>query len=123
MKDLIHRIQKHLSKDLLKPKFKSEDHPLAGHCYVASEALFHLAFDGYEQAEWRPHYAVDNQDVAHWWLEDTQGTRLDPTADQYYDTGRVPPYKKGRRASFLTKTPSKRAEKLIERIENERSDH
>ena len=40
---MIEQIQRVLSPDLLKPQFRKQgEHPLYGHCYAASEALYHL---------------------------------------------------------------------------------
>lgn len=40
-KQLIKKIQKALTADLLKKEWRNKNHPLAGHCYVASEAYYH----------------------------------------------------------------------------------
>jgi hypothetical protein len=49
----------------------------------------------------------------HWWLRTPTGDIIDPTAAQYpegFD------YSVGRGGGFLTKHPSKRAQKLLDRI-------
>jgi hypothetical protein len=55
-----------------------------------------------------------NGDV-HWFLKSklTPVTYIDPTADQF-DT--PVPYLEGRGRGFLTKAPSKRAQKILERL-------
>jgi len=52
-----------------------------GHCYIASEALFH-ALGGF-YTSWRPVRARDPKGIVHWWLEDESGAILDLTKDQY----------------------------------------
>jgi hypothetical protein len=108
---LIKQIQSVLTPDLLKPEWRidwSPDNPLHGHCYAASEALYHLL--GGKRAGW-----MATHGEGHWWLENrSTGERLDPTAGQYQD--REPPYDMGRRAGFLTKKPSQRAQTIIDRV-------
>ncbi len=114
IKDLSKKIGISLSPDLLKKNFRFDPmNPKAGHCYVASEALFFLAG---KEAGYFPVRSKDDQGVVHWWLENKYGEILDPTADQYFSVGRIPPYKTGRRGGFLTKKPSKRARILIRRV-------
>lgn len=107
----VKKIQAVLTPDLLKPEWRakwSPTNPLYGHCYAASEALYHLL--GGKEAGWVPVYARH-----HWWLENRNtGTRLDPTVEQY--KGKAPPYKHGVRKGFLTKQPSKRAQIIIDRV-------
>jgi len=105
MDELIARIQAALSPDLLKPGYEHA-HPLGGHCYVASEALWHLT--GCVLHVYR---ARDPQGITHWWLQDGDKI-IDPTAAQYT----TPPYEQGRRAGFLTKNPSRRARILMEKL-------
>jgi hypothetical protein len=91
------------------------DHPLAGHCYVASEALFHLT-GGYEK--WyveRTSVLVDGEWITHWYLRDRNELHVvDLTAEQFGD--RKIPYGAGTRTGFLTQNPSKRAQKVIDTV-------
>lgn len=109
---LIIKIQKVLTPDLLKKEYlaRNKSNPLFGHCYVATEALYHLLkeFDKFKPC----------RAEKHWWLQDSQGNILDPTAEQYTRVGLKPPYEKGIRGGFLTKTPSKRASIVIKRVES-----
>lgn len=100
-----------LSNDLRKPKYQNSPNPLTGHCYVASEALYHML--GGNDAGWVPHH-VKHEGEPHWYLKHRNtGAILDPTAGQF----KTPvPYDKGRGKGFLTKEPSKRAKELISRI-------
>lgn len=109
MKSLIHRIQEALSPDLLKPEYRGADHPLAGHCYVASEALFHLS-----KKQLYPCF-IRHEGTPHWFLKDERGRVYDPTAAQF----KTPvPYEQGVRKGFLTKKPSARTREIIRRIKN-----
>jgi len=47
----IKRPAMYLSDDLRRPPWKGDPNPLAGHCYVASEALYHLLGD-----KWKPEH-------------------------------------------------------------------
>lgn len=79
-----------------------------GQCYPASEAVYHLlggVASGYTPV----------RGGGHWWLRRPDGTILDVTANQYPDGF---DYTVGRGGGFLTKKPSKRAQKILERIEN-----
>lgn len=119
MKSLIPKIQSVLTPDLLKSNWKhvAAEHPHAGHCYAASEALFHL---GAKSKGFRP--AVLNATTfptgltvgqTHWFLRNAAGHVLDATAGQFD----VPiPYVNGIGCGFLTKQPSKRAQTIIQRL-------
>ncbi len=115
---LISRIQSVLSPEMLLPKFRRmcppDAHKTWGQCYAATEALFHMlgGFDG----DWRPVRGKDDDGIVHWWLENSAGQRLDPTAEQYTSQGKEPPYDRGRRAGFLTREPSKRARAIIDKV-------
>ena len=111
LSDLSQAIISALTPNLLKPQFRGSEHPLTGHCYVASEALYHLSDDSL-----KPMRARDDQGVVHWWLETLEGEILDLTAGQYYDLGRKPPYDRKRSGGFLTKEPSKRAQVVIQKV-------
>jgi hypothetical protein len=101
-------------KDLLR-KEPHSDHPLAGQCYVASEALFHLT-GGVEQ--WyveRTSVLVDGKWITHWYLRDRENLRVvDLTAEQFGD--RKIPYGAGTRTGFFTQNPSESAQKVIDTI-------
>lgn len=116
---LVEAIQSVLTFDLLKPEYRRKsveiDSPLYGHCYAASEALFH-ALGGFVSS-WRPVRARDESGTTHWWLENDDGERLDPTAGQYECLDIEPPYAKGRRAGFLTREPSQRAREILRRLD------
>lgn len=113
MIDLVRSIQAHLTPDLLKPQYRGSEIPYYGHCYVASEALYHAL--GGEDSGWVPARARDGNGIVHWWLEKDDQI-LDVTREQYDARDLEPPYAQGRRAGFLTKQPSRRARTLLDRL-------
>lgn len=111
--DLVAAATESLDNSLRKPQYRSSPNPLTGHCYVASEALWHLM--GGHESGWVPQN-VKHEGDQHWYLRHSKtGEILDPTAGQF----RTPvPYHQGRGRGFLTKEPSKRAAELISRIKS-----
>lgn len=114
---LMEEIRVCLTPDLLKKEYRLENssNPMFGHCYVASEVLYHkLKASGSYSAC----CARDDNGVVHWWIVDNNTNDIyDTTADQYYSKGLIPPYAKGRKTGFLTSMPSKRAMVVISRME------
>jgi hypothetical protein len=95
---------------------QNKTNPTFGHCYIASEVLFHF-LNSNTPGRYFPSIGKDENGINHWWLVDrVNGKIIDLTADQYFSQGKLPPYKHGKKCSFLTKTPSKRARIVIERI-------
>ena len=106
--ELVRRITEHLTPDLLL-KTPSTTGPLAGHCYVACEALYHL---GLGDEGWRP-VVVHHEGTSHWFLRNSIDEIIDPTAGQF----KTPvPYHEGRGCGFLTKGPSRRTRELMRRV-------
>lgn len=105
---LVRLVVENLTPDLLL-KTPATTGPLAGHCYVACEALYHL---GLREAGWRP-VVIHHEGVSHWFLRNDLGEIIDPTAGQFATTV---PYHDGRGCGFLTKGPSRRARILMERV-------
>lgn len=96
--------------DLRKKPWRGSKNPVAGHCYIASEALFHLM--GGSASGWKPMF-VRVQGMPHWYLQHRDGRVIDVTAEQF--SCAVPRHlAKGK--GFLTKNPSKRTQKLLERL-------
>lgn len=85
-------------------------HPLAGFCYVASEAFYHII--GGKHKGLTP-CMVKHEGVNHWYIKYKDGTIFDLTADQFKNP---PDYDKGRGRGFLTKKPSKRAQIVMDRV-------
>lgn len=113
---LIEIIKDSLSDDLLKPEYRKLEnrHRTTGHCYIASEALYHL-IGGKDRVS--SYSGRDSENDTHWWLVDkVTGEIYDPTAEQYYHENEKPPYENGRPCGFLTRVPSKRCAVLLERV-------
>lgn len=99
------------------PRYRGHPNRFAGHCYAATEALYHL-MNGKETG-WKVRRGHHENDT-HWWLYHPEhGVVLDPTAEQFK---KPVPYGKlktrdGRDSAggFLTKEPSKRARIIMER--------
>lgn len=112
--NLLLQIRKKLTDDLLLPKYRRRKRltNTAGHCYVASETLYHL-LSNRQRKKYKPYYLKLNG-ITHWFLmTDDKINILDPTYDQFLQ---LPNYGNGKRAAFLTKKPSKRSKILIDRI-------
>jgi len=111
---LLKKIRKNLTDDLLKPKYRvlKRTTNTAGHCYVASEALYHSLSEK-QRNYFKPYYLKVNG-ITHWYLmNDERNQMLDPTYDQFDE---LPDYSNGVRAGFLTKNPSKRTKILLNKI-------
>ena len=117
-KQYVHLIKSILPKchHLLKSPYKKENlnNPTYGHCYVATELLFHLLKSNKQLADFRSYCGKDDLGVTHWWLANEDMVILDPTADQYLSVERIPPYDVGRKQNFITPNLSKRAKQMME---------
>jgi hypothetical protein len=106
---LVELVRAHLTDDLLRPESLAIPRRTssAGHCYVASETIYHLT-----GRTLRP-VRIVHESTPHWFLIDTNGNVVDATADQF---ATPVPYDQGRRRPFRTRRPSKRAQILIRRV-------
>ncbi len=105
------RVVAALSDDLRRAPWRGSPNRLAGHCYVASEAAWHLL--GAFRGPWRPQF-IRHEDAPHWYLRNLVTRRvLDLTAGQF---ATPVPYAQGRGCGFLTRRPSKRAQKVLTSI-------
>lgn len=104
-------VQNALTDDLRREPWRGNPNRLAGHCYVASEALYHLL----QSKPWtvKSHF-IQWEGSPHWYLT-IDGWVVDPTVGQF---GVVPDYLLGVGKGFLTREPSKRAQTVIERVKN-----
>jgi hypothetical protein len=103
---MVTKIQASLDDSLRRAPWKGSDNALAGHCYVASEALFHLL------PGMKPQF-IRHEGAPHWFLLDPDGNAVDATAGQF----KTPvPYENAKGKGFLTKNPSKRAQILISKV-------
>ncbi len=91
---------------------------MRGNCYAASEALWHTLGGEAASNLWKPMVMRTNwngPNETHWFLRHaTLGLILDPSVQQF--GGMVPDYSRGRGCGFLTRQPSKRAQRLLERM-------
>lgn len=89
------------------------DHPLSGHCYVASEAYYHL--EGGPNSSLKP-CNIKHEGVSHWFIKDeSTGEIIDLTVEQF-DT--PVPYSEGRGRGFLTRDPSKRCQVVLGQVKD-----
>lgn len=87
-------IRANLTDDLLKPEYRNAERPFTGHCYVASEAYYHL--NGGKAAGLKP-VGMAHEGSQHWWIEDKDGNITDLTAEQF----KTPvPYSEGKGRAF-----------------------
>jgi len=108
--------------ELLKGDYKQYlNHPLAGHCYLASESYLCLVDD---PEAWTPHQLVVewdsgdiHHDLSHWYLVNHERDLIvDLTADQFDMTPTAPSYGGGIGRGFVPPSPSSRAEKVVSAI-------
>lgn len=109
-----------LSTDLLNDQYRDVvrpgDPPTRGHCYVATEAAYHL----FGRARgYKPRFAGDSKSGTHWWLwHPVTGLVCDPTESQ--TDGRFD-YPSGKGRGFVPPRnnptgPSRSAQILIDRV-------
>ena len=119
---LIKKIQSVLTPDLLKGMWnKKFENPLEGHCYIATEALYWML--GGPASDWKP-YVLSHKTFpeslgegeTHWFLKNSKGDILDPTAGQFEDEPIL--YDRGISNGMMShpKGGSKRAKEIIRRI-------
>ena len=81
---------------------------MRGNCYVTSEAAYHLL--GGKEAGWTP-MRMHHEGDTHWFLKHKSGFILDLTVKQFKTR---PDYTQAVGSGFLTREPSKRAQKMIQ---------
>jgi hypothetical protein len=110
-------IQKNLTPDLIPKKWveRNSTNPTFGHCHNASGCLYRI----FGSKNVKLHRALDDEGIYHWWVVDKFGEIIDLTADQYYSTGRTPPYDKGEKAGLLGFDYRKRVDKLYDNVMTE----
>jgi hypothetical protein len=95
-----------LAKEYLRARPKNAN-PTYGHCYVASEAAYYLL-----GKKAKPLF-LKHEGKSHWMLKDANGNIIDFTASQFNS---APDYNEAKPKGLMTKKPSKRAQKLIDRL-------
>lgn len=113
-------IQKVLTDALLTPKYRAKPrvHVTEGHCYAASEALYYLlGGKGSVLVPQVSSWESNGEKLTHWYLKNSDtGEILDPTVEQFLVKKEAPPYDKGKGCGFLTKQPSRRAQKILDMV-------
>jgi hypothetical protein len=61
-----------------------------GHCHHATVAMYNLL--GGKEKGYKIGKAVDELGIKHYWLINASGEIIDPTAEQYTELNRKPPY-------------------------------
>ena len=97
---VLRRIQKFLKKPeavkfVKAGIYRKGKHPYWGHCYVASEVLYHMLggeSSGYEV------FQMEHENQSHWFLKNRNGRVLDPTWQQFTTK---PDHSKARRTPFM----------------------
>lgn len=103
--------------ELRRPPYNAMQNPLAGMCYVASEAIWWLSRDPLVPR--RARYAK-GPGKTHWWLVLEHGDDfrvVDATASQFPYEDLPAMYDKGRRSSFIH-APSRRCRAVLSRIDS-----
>jgi hypothetical protein len=107
----------YLRKECLRKEYRNQRNLLAGFCYTASEAIYHLSED--EMQPWSLRFGPRDHQT-HWFLKLAEtGEIVDVTASQFGDMDAYAMYEYATRRGFLTKAPSKRAKAVLDRIDRE----
>lgn len=104
-----------LTDDLRRAPYKGHRNTLRGHCYVASEALYHLR--GGKAAGLKPMF-ISHEGAPHWFLTDTKNKIIYDLTARQFET--PVPYHLAKGKGFLTAKPSARATKVMQRVQNQR---
>ena len=107
---LTEKIQQSLTDDLRRPPYQGDPNPVRGHCYVASEAAYHLM--GGKASGYVPCH-IRHEGGSHWFLRGSDGTVIDITSGQF---ATPVPYHSGTGKGFLTRQPSRRAQVVMDRV-------
>lgn len=115
-RSIMQRVKAVLTPDLLKQPYRrlveAGADPMTGHCYVATEAIWHLL--GGSKSPYKT-MVIQHEGGTHWFLLGPDGTIIDATKEQF----RTPvPYEFGRGNGFMTTTakPSARAREVLARV-------
>jgi hypothetical protein len=108
---LVNDVRSHLTDDLRKAPYRGNPNPMAGHCYVASEAIYHKL--GGKSEGWTPMF-IKHEGAPHWFLKHEDGAIIDATADQFKSPV---PYDEATGKGFLTRHPSERAQTVLDGLD------
>lgn len=114
--DKIRDVINERGESLLKPAYRAvnlgrQPRPYEGHCYAASEALYHL-LGGTAQKDWKA-MRITHEGGTHWWLRGPGNKDVDLTKEQFLTPV---PYENGVGTGFLTAQPSKRAQVILDAL-------
>lgn len=109
--NIVSKIKKNLTNDLRKSKYKNNKNYLVGHCYVASEALYHIL--GGKPCGWKPMF-IKHENQSHWFIKNIKTNIVIDITEKQFKSKIF--YDKAIGKGFLTKKPSKRAKELMKRI-------
>jgi hypothetical protein len=113
--NVVRAVRNSLDDTLLKPEYRDrpDRHPVAGHCYTAAEAVYHLL--GGRESGLVP-VNIRHEGDSHWYLKDINtGRIIDPTVEQFKEPV---PYQHGTPKGFLTSQPSKRAQIIMDKAQD-----
>ena len=99
-----------LTDDDRKSKYRGDPNPYRGHCYVASEALYHLLGGKNCPAVLLP-FQMRWEDDSHWFIL-LGGKVIDPTSRQFEEE---PDYHLAVSRMFMSPSPSKRTRAVMRR--------
>ena len=101
LKNIIKNIQNALTDQDRLPQYRGDSNLMRGHCYVASEVLYHM----YGKAlGFRPK-RIKHEGSSHWFLYSSKDNKIiDITASQFKTSV---PYQLAVGCGFLTKTQQK----------------
>jgi len=111
-------VREELTDDLVPELYRGAvDSKFCGHCHHASLAMYDLL--GGKKSGYKLQKAIDEKNIAHYWLVNNNNEIIDPTAEQYTSLDRPLPYgnKKDNRASYQkTKATKKIILKVKEKL-------
>ena len=113
-REIFDLVRLELSDELIPPAYRGlVDSKYCGHCHHASLAMYTLL--GGKKEGYRLQKAIDEKGIVHYWVLNSQGEIIDPTAEQYSDLDRPFPYDqiKDNRASYRQ---TKATNKIIENV-------
>jgi len=120
IRDVLWENDKYLNTD---KEIGPTNHPLGGHCYLASEVFYELECgDGvrpvFQEVHWYDEDLGSCLSSPHWYLRNFRtDTIIDLTADQFRDNDIQIDYTQGVGKGFVPPTPSARADEVISEVD------
>ena len=114
--DVYQLVKTQLTDDLIPDNFRGlVESPFCGHCYHSTLALYYLL--GGKAKGYKVCKSIDELQIPHYWLEKESGEIIDPTSEQYTDSGRPLPYENESQRPSYRKT--KATLRIIEAVKKE----